>query len=579
MSARPGISRHARLLGTALALGLPAAALALGLPAAAAAEPAGPATEPVCAILAARIARLPAAVRQRPDAGSPDPGSPGSESTAAWRRRVIAAVEVEAALAAEARALGLDGAPDWRERFSRRRGALLLAALESSFAAGVEVEPEAVEARYAANRESFRSPEKIGTSFILLALPPDAAPEAVEAARRRLLAIRAEHAAGERFGVLARRHSAAENAPRGGAVAASPRGGLLAAYEDAAWALRPGEVSAPFRLPDGLAIVRLDNVFPARELGLEAARPAIEKRLLREETQARREAALAEARALWPAAVDWPPGASGPVEIRLAGEVLALEDLGLAHRPPRLRERVAAELDRRRLERLAEHRGLAEHTPTAAALAALRESMLAAAALERRVELLVPAPGEQELQALYGADPRRFPSPERRVFEVFFLPGEEGALRAVREAAQRQAAAWRAGTPPAELETWGPITRAQIGGTTSPNLAAVAFELAAGEVSEPVRLERYRRETARFEAEGYVVLRPREIEPASTLPFEAVRDRLASAARREERERAASEVRAELAAGLDLDLALSRFETCPLEEPPSRRPSRPEQLP
>ena len=105
-------------------------------------------------------------------------------------------------------------------------------------------------------------------------------------------------------------------------------------------------------------------------------------------------------------------------------------------------------------------------------------------------------------------------------------------------------------------------------------MARIAFELAAGEVSEPVRLEWYRPETARFVAEGYVVLRALEIEPASTLAFEAVRDSLAAYVTRDARERATRAVRAELAAGLDLTRARETFEDCPLDEPTGGRVGR-----
>lgn len=506
----------------------------------------------VCDALDARISRLRPAVKRRAD----------GESLEAWRERVIVEVEVEAALAAEGESLKLDEALEWQERFARRRAALMLRALEDSFAAGISVGPAEVEQRFAAYPERFHIPEKISTSFILLHLPPDATAGQIDEASRRLLEIRAEHAAGERFGALARQYSTAENAARGGAVATSPQGGLIAAYEEVAWALSPGEVSTPFRLPAGMAIVRLENVFPARELSLEEARPGIEQHLAWEEAQARREAALDESRSRWPATVDWPEGAAAPSEVRFDGEILGLGDLGLTQRPPRLRARVAEEFDRLRLQRLAEYRGFAERPPTAQALAVLRESMLVAAALELRVDPLVPEPPEADLRTLYGEELGRFPDPEQRAFEVHFLPGAKGALRPVREEADKRAALWRDGTPPTSLEVWGPLVRSSIGASTSPLLAGIAFSLSPGEISEPVRLERYRTETARFEAEGYVILRLLEIEPASTLPFEAVRDRIASYVTREERDRATLAVRAEIAARLDLGPALERFRDC-----------------
>ena len=76
-------------------------------------------------------------------------------------------------------------------------------------------------------------------------------PWRVARASVRLEEIRASFLTAGGFGELARRHSEAENAARGGAVAASTRGSLLEEYEEVAWQLEPGEVSRPVRLPAG----------------------------------------------------------------------------------------------------------------------------------------------------------------------------------------------------------------------------------------------------------------------------------------------------------------------------------------
>jgi len=494
-----------------------------------------------------------------------------------WRQRVLGSLVGERRLAQEALSLGLDGESDFAGRWSRVRKSRLLAEMERSLVEGLTVSTAEVERYYEIHRGRFSAPERAGSSFILLRLPERPAPEEIADVERRLGLIRREQQAGRRFGELAREHSEAENARRGGAVATSPRGTLNDTYEEAMWALDPGEVSQPVRLPDGMALIRLDHVFPAGELSLEEASARIEKELLAEKSAAAIADAVDRARALWPASVDWvvdeasSDGTAAP-SIVFDGEPLDLGDLGLANRPPRLAERVDRALARRWLVRLAEEEGLSTKAELADELDHLRRRMLAAEALDRRITARLPTVDDNALRQLYNENLQSLAGPQRRLFEVVFLPGVEGQLRSVHGEAEEVARVWSESAERPAIggaEIWGPLRRTVLGNSTTPRLAEVAFSLKEGEVSAPVRMERYRSVAARFRVEGYVVLRLLAVEGPEVPSLEEARARLVKMAHRSRVQVLEGEVRAEVLAEPELVFDAEALTDC-LPAPPAQ---------
>ncbi len=473
--------------------------------------------ELTCTEFSQRIQWLPLEVRRRRE----------GERDVDWRGRMAAELLVESALAREAVAAGLDRQPEFVSSWTASREALLVSEMERGFAEAVEAAPGEIEAFYEGHRERYRVEERIATRFILLNLSPEPTALELAAVAARLEGIRAEFLANGGFGQLARQHSEAENARRGGAVQASARGTLLAEYEEVAWRLQPGEVSGPVRLPDGMAIIWLEERFPAKEITLAEAGAGIAEALAETHRLRRREAALAEARALWPAQVEWAKQNREPTLV-FAGRRLSLGDLGLGHRPPRLDEAIVEATERLWLARLGERR-LADNPALSLRLSALRRFRLAGAALDARVDGLLPSLGDEDLRATYEKRAKVLGRPELRSFEALRVDGTDGTMRAARAVALDVAQRWRRDSEPPEglaRESWGPLPRAVLGNRTSPRLAEVAFRLELGGVSEPIRFERYRGQAGRFQSEGYVVLRLVDAAPPETPPFEEVKDRL-----------------------------------------------------
>jgi peptidyl-prolyl cis-trans isomerase D len=102
---------------------------------------------------------------------------------------------------------------------------------------------------------------------ILFQVPPGAAPT-VDAQKRRQAEqlLPQARSAGARFGQLAGRYSDDNGSKvQGGALGVSARGQFVAAFEDAAWQLPPGGVSAVVKSPFGYHIIRRPPLAEVRD--------------------------------------------------------------------------------------------------------------------------------------------------------------------------------------------------------------------------------------------------------------------------------------------------------------------------
>ena len=102
---------------------------------------------------------------------------------------------------------------------------------------------------------------------ILVQVPPNSTPD-VEAQKRRKAEqlLPQARSAGTRFGQLASTNSDDPGSKvQGGALGLTARGQFVPAFEDAAWQLKPGEVSAVVKSPFGFHIIRRPPLSEVRE--------------------------------------------------------------------------------------------------------------------------------------------------------------------------------------------------------------------------------------------------------------------------------------------------------------------------
>ena len=123
--------------------------------------------------------------------------------------------------------------------------------------AQVSVSDAEIQAYYDKNRKAFDRPGRATVS--LLTIPRAITAADTAAARARAEALRAEIAGGAKFEDVARRESAdSGSAANGGELGQGGRGRFVPEFEQAAYALQPGQLSQPVQTQFGFHVIRVD---------------------------------------------------------------------------------------------------------------------------------------------------------------------------------------------------------------------------------------------------------------------------------------------------------------------------------
>ncbi len=143
--------------------------------------------------------------------------------------------------------------------------------------ADIEVTDADLNGYYDANKTQWVAPELRDASHILLSLDSDASDSKVEEKQAEALALIERLNSGESFEDLAREFSddtgSAEN---GGSLGEFGEGVMVPAFEEAAFSMAVGELSAPVRSDFGFHIIRLDNIIGERGKSFEEVKEEVE---------------------------------------------------------------------------------------------------------------------------------------------------------------------------------------------------------------------------------------------------------------------------------------------------------------
>ena len=123
----------------------------------------------------------------------------------------------------------------------------------------VSVSDAEVSAFYNENKAEFIEPEKIRARHILIKLESGASDEIRASALEQLSAIRQEIVEGANFASLASEKSQGPSAANGGDLGYFTRGQMVPGFEQAAFALAPGEVSEIVETRFGFHLIKLED--------------------------------------------------------------------------------------------------------------------------------------------------------------------------------------------------------------------------------------------------------------------------------------------------------------------------------
>ncbi len=146
-----------------------------------------------------------------------------------------------------------------------------------------KIQPTAAEiqSEYEKSKDNFNVSEQVHASHILIAVKPEGGADAEVQARAKaeILAARAKMA-GADFGKLANENTDDPSGKgSGGKLPPFSRGQMVPEFEEAAFAMAPGEIRGPIKTQFGFHVIRLESKTPARTRTLEEVRPSLSVKL------------------------------------------------------------------------------------------------------------------------------------------------------------------------------------------------------------------------------------------------------------------------------------------------------------
>ena len=153
----------------------------------------------------------------------------------------------------------------------------------------VTVSPEEIERYYKAHLDEFPTPERVRARLISRSVPAGASPEQKAAVREEAERIRKQAAAGKSFEELAKAQSQGPGAADGGDIGVIARGQMQPEFEQAAFALKPGEVSQVIETVSGYHILKVEKREGEAHQPLAEVSDAIREQLYREHMEGRYE--------------------------------------------------------------------------------------------------------------------------------------------------------------------------------------------------------------------------------------------------------------------------------------------------
>ena len=158
----------------------------------------------------------------------------------------------------------------------------MLEQLAKQVRTGAAPSPGQVERFWETHPEKFTAPEQVHLAMILLKVEPSSPQVQWDGARDEGSAIVKRLRAGAEFSQLAHLHSGDASAARGGDLGYVHRGMLPEPAQRAVDKLKPGELSEPVPLLEGIAVFRLDERRPPKLSPLDAVRERAQELWMRE---------------------------------------------------------------------------------------------------------------------------------------------------------------------------------------------------------------------------------------------------------------------------------------------------------
>lgn len=148
---------------------------------------------------------------------------------------------------------------------------------------------------YDKNPDKFTQPESVRASHILI-MTKDLDEAGKKAARAKIDGVLKRAKAGEDFAALAKENSGDGSASQGGDLGFFPRGRMVPAFDQAAFALKPGEISEVVTSEFGYHIIKLTEKKVGSAVPFEEVKPQVLEYLTNQKKQQRVDSFIDEAK-------------------------------------------------------------------------------------------------------------------------------------------------------------------------------------------------------------------------------------------------------------------------------------------
>jgi peptidyl-prolyl cis-trans isomerase C len=151
--------------------------------------------------------------------------------------------------------------------------------IETELSSKVAVTPEEVKAFYDSNPDVFKTPEMVRASHILVKVDEKASPEEKAKALEKIKGIQKRIQAGEDFAEVAKEVSDCPSKANGGDLNFFQKGQMVGPFENAAFSMKPGEVSDIVETEFGYHIIKLTDKKAPGTMSFDEIKPRIEQHL------------------------------------------------------------------------------------------------------------------------------------------------------------------------------------------------------------------------------------------------------------------------------------------------------------
>ncbi len=169
--------------------------------------------------------------------------------------------------------------------------------IDEKISAGIVITDEEKSDYYETNKARYEHDDEIAARHIVLNASEETPPESLETKRVLLLELRGRVEAGEDFSKLASEYSEGPTRTTGGDLGFFSRGKMVPPFEEAAFALKPGEMSDVIQSVFGLHLIQVYDARPAGKESFEEVKESIEEILRRPKINAEMEKLVEELRA------------------------------------------------------------------------------------------------------------------------------------------------------------------------------------------------------------------------------------------------------------------------------------------